>query len=146
MRIEDMVNGEVVVACADLVGRTGATQFQIGYLHDDVPVEQAAWYAHAQLRGARITSEGHSSPSEAAQALAERILKGAKCKCGRLVTTSPDGAFAFFKAHTSDGQPWNARDAAGAGQCLWRRVGARWTSSCEMAGGGRPGAGRDTRP
>jgi len=33
-----------VVACADLVGRSGARQFQIGYLNDEPP---HAWYAHA---------------------------------------------------------------------------------------------------
>ncbi len=40
---------DAVTACADLVGRTGATNFTIGYLHDDVPPDQAAWYAHAQF-------------------------------------------------------------------------------------------------
>jgi hypothetical protein len=129
---------DVVVACADLVGRTGATGFQIGYLHDDVPSAEAAWYAHAQLRGARIVAEDHASPAEAAQALAERILKGGKCKCGRVTTIRADGAHVFFKAHTPDGQRWGAREAARAGQCLWRRIGARWASACEAD---RPGSG-----
>jgi hypothetical protein len=125
------VDEEIVIACADLVGRTGARNFQIGYLHDDVPAEEAAWYAHAQLRGARLTAENHRSPTDAAQALAERLLKGAKCKCGRLVATSADGAFAFFKSRTVDGKRWDAKDSAKAGQCRWRRIGPRWTPGCE---------------
>lgn len=127
-----LIDDDVVIACADLVGRTGARNFQIGYLHDDVPAEEAAWYAHAQLRGARITADDHPGPTEAAQALAERLLKGAKCKCGKLVTTSPDGGFAFFKSHTVDGKRWDAEDAAKAGQCRWRRIGRRWMPGCEM--------------
>jgi len=39
---------DALIAAADLVGRTGATGFEIGYLHDDVPAEKAGWYAHAQ--------------------------------------------------------------------------------------------------
>lgn len=128
----DPADKDIIIACADLVGRTGARNFEIGYLHDDVPVEEASWYAHAQLRGARLTAENHRSPTEAAQALAERLLKGAKCKCGRLVTTSTDGAFAFFKSHTVDGKRWDARVAAKAGQCRWRRIGPRWTPGCEI--------------
>ena len=46
-----MIESDAVIACADLVGRTGAKEFQVGYLHDDVPVEQAGWYAHAQYQG-----------------------------------------------------------------------------------------------
>lgn len=66
------LNGDAVIACADLVGRAGATQFKLGYLHDDVPIEEAGWYAHAQYRGARITVDDRRSPSEAALAFAER--------------------------------------------------------------------------
>jgi hypothetical protein len=128
---DPLIDDEVVIACADLVGRTGARGFEIGYLHDDVPPEEAGWYAHAQLRGARLTVENHRNPTEAAQALAERLLKGAKCKCGRLVATSTAGAFAFFKSHTVDGKRWDAKDSAKAGQCHWRRVGRRWTPGCE---------------
>lgn len=131
MPTSQQIAEDVIIACADLVGRSGALGFEIGYLHDDVPSAEAAWYAHAQLRGARLIAEDHTSPAEAAQALAERILKGGKCKCGKLVTTSADGAFAFFKAHTVDGQSWGAKEAARAGQCLWRRVGRRWVSACE---------------
>lgn len=102
------LNGDAVVACADLVGRAGASGFQIGYLHDDVPLEQAGWYAYAQYRGVRITVEDRRSPSEAALALAERLLHGADCKCGQRVTLDD-----------------------GRGGCRWRLMGKRWEPSCD---------------
>lgn len=98
---------DVVIACMDLVGRAGASGFELGYLHDDVPVEEAGWYAHAQYRGARIMVEDHRSPTGAALALAERLLRGAMCRCRRPVTLS-DGV---------DG-------------CRWRLAGQRWEPGC----------------
>lgn len=102
------VNDDILFACVDLVGRAGASDFQIGYLHDDVPVEEAGWYAYAQYKGARITVEGHRSPTGAALALAERLLRGATCRCRQPVTLS-------------DGQPG----------CRWRLVGQRWEPGCD---------------
>lgn len=104
------INDDVVIACADLVGRAGASGFEIGYLHDDVPAEEAGWYAHAQYRGARITAEDHRSPTGAALALAERLLSGATCRCRQPVTLS-------------DGRPG----------CRWRLVGQRWEPGCDVA-------------
>lgn len=102
------LNGDAVVACADLVGRAGAKGFEIGYLHDDVPFEQAGWYAHAQYRGARLTVEDRRSPSEAALALAERLLNGASCRCGNLVTLNDDGP-----------------------GCRWQLQGKAWQPGCD---------------
>jgi hypothetical protein len=34
-----------------MAGRAGAREFEIGYLHDDVPLEDAGWYAHVQYQG-----------------------------------------------------------------------------------------------
>jgi hypothetical protein len=102
------INDDVVLACADLVDRAGAASFEIGYLHDDVPIEQAGWYAHAQYRGARITAEDQPSPTGAALALAERLLRGATCRCGAPVTLSDS-----------------------AGGCRWRLVGQRWEPGCD---------------
>lgn len=102
------LNEDVVVACADLVGRAGASDFELGYLHDDVPVEEAGWYGVAKYRGARITVEDHRSPTGAAMALAERILAGATCRCRLPVTLS---------------------DAAPG--CRWRLVGKRWEPGCD---------------
>lgn len=135
----------VVVACADLVGRAGARGFQIGYLHDDVPADQAGWYAHAQYRGARITADNHRGPVEAAEALARRLLTGAKCRCGRLVALSRSGAVAFDGTVVADGSRWTVADARSAGQCRWERRGARWEPSCPVPGGRpsrRQGGGR----
>lgn len=118
-------------AAVELVGRTGATGFQIGYLHDDVPPEKAAWYAHAQYKGARIIAEDHPGPIEAAEALARRLLTGAKCTaCGGLITLSDSGAFAYSSATLADGTVWDVKTAAAAGQCRWTRVGAHWEKGC----------------
>jgi hypothetical protein len=99
--------GDAVVACADLVGRAGASQFEIGYLHDDVPVEDAGWYASAFYCGARITVDDQSSPTLAAFGLAERLLRGGMCRCGRRVSLG-----------LSEG-------------CRWSLVGQRWEPGCD---------------
>lgn len=102
------MNGDVVVACADLVRRAGARDFEIGYLHDDVPVEEAGWYAVASYQGARLMVDEHRSPTAAALALAERILSGATCRCRRPVVLDDDRA-----------------------GCRWRLVGRRWEPGCD---------------
>lgn len=102
------MNEDALIACVDLVGRAGASGFDIGYLHDDVPVEQAGWWAAAYYQGARIQVDDHQSPTLAAQALAERLLRGATCRCGQLVALS------------------GGRDG-----CRWRLVGAKWEPGCD---------------
>lgn len=121
---------EIVFACVDLVGRAGGRQLQIGYLHDDVPVEQAAWFAHVQYNGARIFVENQPGPAEAADALARNLLHGARCRCGRLVALSQDGAIAYRDTAMADGSRWTVNEARTAGQCLWKRTGPRWEPSC----------------
>jgi hypothetical protein len=126
---------DAIAACADLVGRTGAKQFKIGYLHDNVPVEEAGWYAHAQFQGARIDVEGHRGPVEAADALCRRLLTGAQCAhCKGVVTISDAGAAVYQKSTLIDGTPWNADDTRRAKQCRWRRMGSRWVRGCEPDG------------
>jgi hypothetical protein len=102
------LHGDAIVACADLVGRAGASGFEIGYTRDDVPTEEAGWYAHASYKGARIMVDERRSPSEAALALAERLLRGAACRCGEPVSMADD-------------QPG----------CRWRLVGNRWKPGCD---------------
>lgn len=120
---------EAVQACADLAGRTGATGFEIGYLHDGVPAEEAGWYAHAQYRGTRITEEGRG-PVEACEGLAARLLSGAQCQhCKKLVTLSPLGAMAR-DVTLLNGKTWTAREQAAAGLCHWQREGSRWERGC----------------
>lgn len=107
----EQLDSDVIVACADLVGRSGAKNFEIGYLHDDVPVEEAGWYAYAQYQGARITAENKPSPEAAAEALARKILEGGQCThCKRTVAT----------------HKINAKN-----RCLWYREGTRWTPTCK---------------
>ncbi len=102
------MNEDAVIACADLVGRAGASDFEIGWMHDDVPIEEAGWYAVAKYRGARITTDEHRSPTTAAMALAERILASATCRCRQPVSLSD-----FVRG------------------CRWRLVGKRWEPGCD---------------
>lgn len=102
------MNDDMILACADLVGRCGAVSFQIGYLHDDVPLEQAGWYATAFYRGTRLSCDDQPSPTAAAHGLAERLLAGATCRCGQTVTLSDH--------HEG---------------CRWRLVGPRWEPGCD---------------
>lgn len=125
------LDDDAIVAAVDLVGRAGAEGFEIGFLHDDVPVEDAGWYAHAQYRGTRIIEEDHRGPTEAAEALARRLLTGAKCRCGRLVALSDGGAVAFPGARMADGSTWSGAEIEAAGQCRWTRQGRRWVRGCE---------------
>ncbi len=127
--------GRRVIAAVDLVERTGAKQFEIGFLHEDVPVEEAGWYAHAQYKGTRITAENQPGPAEAAEALAVRLLTGAKCKgCGKLVALTREGATAFHNPVMSDGSRFTFEEAVRVGQCRWRREGERWVSGCGLRG------------
>lgn len=123
------IDDDVLAAAADLVGRTGAKNFEIGYLHDDVPASEAGWYATATFKGAKVIAEG-VGPTEVAAALAERLLTGARCRCGRLVALSDFGAVAY-DADMADGSKWTKKQALLAGQCRWKRQGARWEMACQ---------------
>lgn len=113
------MSSDMVLACAALVGRAGAKGFELGYLHDDVPVDEAGWYAQALYNGARITVQDHRSPDGAALALAQRLLSGAACRCGRLVTLNDE--------------------AAG---CRWQLMGQSWEPSCDAPSIVIPAGGR----
>ena len=121
---------DALAAAVDLVGRTGARSFEVGYLHDDVPAERASWWAHAQMRGTRITAEDHRGPVEAAEALARKLLTGGKCTaCGGLIALSDAGAVAY-PGTMADGSTWTEEEIRAARQCRWRRVGPRWERGC----------------
>lgn len=105
------IDQDALIATVDLVRRSGATDFEIGYLHDDVPMELAAWYATATYRGAKLIAEDRRSPDEAADALARKLLDGAQCRhCKKLVRLD---------------------DKMALGACRWSRHGARWVRGCE---------------
>jgi hypothetical protein len=97
-------------AALDLIGRTGAKQMEVGYLHEDVPPEQADWYAHAQYQGARVIAEHHHGPVEALEALARRLLHGGLCThCHKTITLS----------------------GKSKKYCRWTRRGDKWVRGCE---------------
>jgi hypothetical protein len=104
-----MIMSDMVIACTDLARRSGAKEFQLGFVHDDVPVEEAGWYAQVCFQGGRIIAQDHRSPEAAALALATRLLTDAMCRCGRPVSLS-------------DGAPG----------CRWMLVGQRWKPSCDV--------------
>lgn len=126
---------DVLLACVDLVGRTGAKNFEIGWLNDEgEPAYQKhgpQWWAKAQYNGARIMVEDHPGPTEACEALALRLLTGAKCKCGKLVRLGQFGAVAFDDVQMADGTTWTLSEAEQAGQCRWRRRGKHWRKDCD---------------
>jgi hypothetical protein len=96
---------DAVIACVDLAARTGAAQFEIGFASDDAPHQ---WYASARYRGARIMVKDQPGPVEAADAMARRLLDGARCThCKRTVVLSGTGLV-----------------------CRWRRMGDRWERGC----------------
>jgi hypothetical protein len=122
---------DAVKACADLVGRTGARQFECGYISDNPPHR---WYATAVFKGAKITAEDKESPAEACDKLAARLLTGAQCQhCKKLVTLSPLGAMAR-DATLIDGREWTAEQQKAAGLCHWTRPGDKWVRGCVGAG------------
>lgn len=109
-----IVDEDALVAGVNLVGRSGARQLEFGWLHDGVPIDQAAWWATATYRGAKVTVEGLAGPAEACEALARRILEGGECNhCHKAVTVG---------------------DGLALGTCRWLRQGPRWVRGCEPAG------------
>jgi hypothetical protein len=140
------MDDDALVAGVALVGRTGATGVEIGYVKEGVPVAEADWYAEAQYRGARMFVEHHAGPVEAVEALARKLMSGARCvHCGGLVALSDRGAMAH-PGLMGDGKVWTLDEIRAAGQCRYTRMGREWVRGC--AGDRpreRPGA-RGRRP
>lgn len=106
---------DALIAGVDLVGRSGAKNFEVGYLDDDVPVHLARWWAKAQYQGARLQEDEHRGPVEAVEALARRILDGGVCThCGG-------------RTHLG-GAPRSMRRRGAV--CAWKRRGDRWERGC----------------
>ena len=122
-----------LAAAVALIGHTGARELEYGYLHDHVPIRQAGWWASATYRGAKISVEDQLGPLPALEALAVRLLTGARCQwCQGLVALSSAGAIAYPGAAMADGSrtPETEEEIAALGQCLWRLSGARWEPGC----------------
>lgn len=104
-----VIDQDAIVACADLGHRSGATSFEIGYLHDDVPIDKAGWYATVIFQGAKLIAADAKGPTEAADALARRLLADATCTHCKMPIVLGDYARG----------------------CRWRRMGDRWKRGCE---------------
>lgn len=105
-----------MAAAVDLIGRCGATDLEVGFLHDDVPMEEADWWAAAHFRGARVTVEHKKNPGHAVDSLLVRLLDGARCAhCGKYVT--------------------NRKSVSGRKYCKFIREGERFQRGCEVHDG-----------
>lgn len=103
----DLAVTDAVQAIADLCGRSGARNMEIGF---DDDVEPATWWAGVTYNGAKLHTDGWVHPVLAADALAAKILTGGCCThCGRTVSL------------------------LGLEGCVWRRVGPQWRRGCEAA-------------
>lgn len=120
-----LARADCVKAIADLVARTGAVHFVIGWLRDDDEPEFAekgpGWYCEAQLRGARIIFDEQLLPEHACDGLAHRILDGGTCThCGQVTSTRQTEVGIYLHS----GRSKRAR-------CIWHRDGDRWVRGCE---------------
>jgi hypothetical protein len=130
---------DLVRATTELAERCGARMFEFGHLRDNVPSEQAGWWAKARFAGAVIMVDNQPSPDSALTGLAEKLLTGAQCqRCGGLVALSDDGAMAYPDSVRPDGTRWTREEIEAAGLCRWRREGAHWKFGCV-----RPPEGND---
>lgn len=122
---------DAIAAAGDVIRRSGARGFELGYTNDEATrVEDAAWFAWADYGGTRIIVENRASPEEAAEALARRLLTGAKCKhCSGLVALSDDGAVAY-PGLMRDGSTMTVEQARTMRQCRWTREGPKWVPGC----------------
>ncbi|MGC5009768.1 hypothetical protein ACLQ2R_03280 [Streptosporangium sp. DT93] len=122
---------EALLAGVDLIGRTGARQFEVGYLHEGVPSEEAGWYAQARWSGTRLIAENHTDPVEAVEALAARVLTGGQCQHCRGVTSLTEERPDPRGRYMADGTVWTTKEQQAAPLCQWTRQGPRWVRGCE---------------
>lgn len=108
------MNNDRLMAAVEAIARAGADDFELGFLDDDVPMEDARWWAKAQWKGTRVQVDDQAGPDVAAEALAKKVLQGGQCvRCGFTITL----------------------DLTGPG-CRWRRRDAHWLRGCD--GGHEP--------
>lgn len=111
MRTEFGFDEDALIAGVDLVERCGAKAFEVGHVHDDVPIEQAGWWASAEWNGRKEFVDKHRGPVEAVEALARRLLEGGMCTHCRQKITLTGGV--------------------GDDVCRWTRMGRKWRRGCE---------------
>lgn len=81
-------DNDMVLACADLVRRTGASAFQIRYSDDEQPV---VWMAVAEYPGQKREVAAGFTPVKAMFRLLEALVDGGQCKhCSRPTGVSED--------------------------------------------------------
>lgn len=75
------------VAAVDLIGRTGASEFQIRYSDDESPT---VWFAVAKY-GLKAECDAALDPGMAVMRLAERLIDGGQCThCHKPTGLDPD--------------------------------------------------------
>lgn len=108
-----------MVAAVECIGRGGATELEFGFLEDDVPMDQARWWARARWRGHQVSSDEHRAPWLAMEALMVEVIDRGQCgACGRtvaLASTAP------------------APGARGGTVCRWYREGRHWLRGCDRS-------------
>lgn len=137
------IDEDALTAAVRVIGSSGATQTDIGYLHDDVPIDKASWWATAVYRGMKLTVENRASPVEAAEALARLVLRNAMCAhCRRTVTLDGESTPSTGPLTTrqqrremsrriKESGDFSDSDQRVDGWCRWTRVGAEWKRGCD---------------
>lgn len=126
-----VIDKNMLAAVAELIGHTGATAFEIGFTSDD-PLKPG-WFAYAQYPGARIMVEDHTTPTQAASALAAKLLVGARCRCGRTAALFgiefkyPEGKYLLVK--NRQGVNLNGAQTR-EGFCEWNLIDDKFVPSC----------------
>lgn len=109
---------DAIVAAAELIGRAGGKEFEVGFLDEDAPVHLARWWASATFNGAKVMVDEQPSGALACELLARQVLDGGLCThCRRVVRIRPEG-------HVEDRYK-------GPKPCAWHRVGPTWKRGCE---------------
>jgi hypothetical protein len=122
---------DALLAAADVVRRSGALSFKVGVCDTENEFGwKKGWWAAAFYSGARLIGvDGWPGPTQAAEALARRLIDGARCKCGRVATLEGSSPL-FPKKRLTDEAIWSVEEQLKAGQCVWTRQGGDWRSGC----------------
>jgi hypothetical protein len=140
-----LLDEDRMLAAVEVIGRAGATNFEVGYLDDEVPSEMARWWASAKWRGTKVLVEDETGPDVAAEALAFKVIVPGQCvHCGRTITVrriDDDGTPLIY---TISGHPLLDEDAIEEtgldALCVWNRRGRHWLRGCD-GGYDRPAGG-----